>query len=47
VFTSPIAGRTDDHIEKVYRIGAALLEGKSHMAVLFFERHFTFSAIDV
>jgi hypothetical protein len=41
VFTSPIEGRTGDHIEKVYRKGAALLEGKCRKAVLSFASHFT------
>jgi hypothetical protein len=45
VFTSPIEGRTGDHIEKVYRKGAALLEGKAREAVSVFMRHFTISAI--
>jgi hypothetical protein len=47
VFTSPIEGRTGDHIEKVYRKGAALLEGKCHEAVSFFALDFTVSAIDL
>jgi hypothetical protein len=43
----PSSGRTGDHIEKVYRTGAALLEGKCRTAVCFFELHFTVSAIDL
>jgi hypothetical protein len=47
VFTSPIEGRTGDHIEKVYRKGPALLEGKAREAISVFMRHFTVSAIDL
>jgi hypothetical protein len=47
VFTSPIEGRTGDHIEKVYRKDRALLEGQRRKAILIFMRHFTVSAIDL